>query len=180
MDMRIRLFLLAFLLIGYTSYAQNSPEKVKTVVEWNGIHIPADAVLGVTIIAEKATLGGLSYVDRVAVDPELDVDFDVLVNRCADGANKLFMRYSQSIYFTPRTEGRQYLITYIVRSVSTQGYAISDVTIDTPTGEKAVILGLKGEGGRYGSFFNLMGDGMESLGSELAKLIVKAVNLHKI
>ena len=103
-----------------------------------------------------------------------------LVERCVEGANNRFNRSFQNVYFSSITEGRDYLVTLILRQVSKQGDAVADVTIETPEGQNAVILTLKGAGGRYGSFINLMGDGMESLGYELAKRMNKARFQNKI
>ena len=188
--MKTRFIILAALLFSLSAAAQTAQSynmygdnnTIEKVVSWNGIKIPDNTVLGVKIIVENATLGGLSYSDRVDVDPELKTDFEDLVRRCAAGANKRFQRSNDPhpIHFVPKSEGRDYLVTFIVRSVTAQGYTIADAWIDTPTGEQAQIIGLRGPGGRYGTFVNLMGDGLESLGSELAKLICKARNQKKI
>jgi hypothetical protein len=189
-SMKTRLIIIAAMLVSLTAAAQTAQSynmygdnnEIQKTISWNGIRIPDNIVLGVKIIVENATLGGLSYSDRVLVDPELETDFKDIVRRCAEGANKRFQRSNDPhpVYFVPITEGRDYLVTFIIRSVTAQGYTISDVWIDTPSGEQAQITGLRGPGGRYGTFVNLMGDGIESLGSELAKLICKARNQKKI
>jgi hypothetical protein len=185
--MKARLLVIAALLIGLTGYAQNAKffygayGSVKTVVEWNGIKVPDHTVLGIRIVADKAIYGGgLSYEDWVAVAPEVETQFAELVDRCADGANKRMIRSGQNIYFTSRVEGRAFMVTFVLRQVSRQGDSVADVTIETPGGEQAIILTLKGGGGTHGSFFNLMGDGMESLGYELGKLMSKAHFYNKI
>ena len=161
--MKTRFIILAALLFSLSAAAQTAQSynmygdnnTIEKVVSWNGIKIP---------------------------DNTLKTDFEDLVRRCAAGANKRFQRSNDPhpIHFVPKSEGRDYLVTFIVRSVTAQGYTIADAWIDTPTGEQAQITGLRGPGGRYGTFVNLMGDGLESLGSELAKLICKARNQKKI
>ena len=184
--MRTGLSILAALFIGLTAFAQNGKiyfgryGSVRTVAEWNGIRIPENTVLGVKIIADNATYNGLSYADWLNVAPELATSVPALVERCVEGANNRFNRSFQNVFFSPITEGRDYLVTLILRQVSKQGDAVADVTIETPEGQNAVILTLKGAGGRYGSFINLMGDGMESLGYELAKRMNKARFQNKI
>ena len=156
---------------------------IERVVSWNGINIPDNTVFAFKIIVENATLGGLSYRDRVDVDPELGANPQYLLQRCADGANKRFRRGvdTHPIHFIPKDDGtREYRVTFILRSVTERGYTIADAWTDTPSGAQAQITGLRGPGGYHGSFVNLMGDGMESLGSELAKLICKARNGKKI
>ncbi len=190
MPMKTRLIIIAALLFSLTAAAQTAQmynmygdnNEIKRVVSWNGITVPDDTTFGVKLIIQNATLGGLSYSDRLAMDPELGTDFQDLVRRCAVGANKRFKRSSDPhpLLFVPLSEDKDYLVTLIVRSVTDYGYTIADVLIDTPTGNQAQITGLRGPGGRYGTFVNLMGDGIESLGSELAKLICKARHQKKI
>lgn len=184
--MRTCLSILAALFIGLTAFAQNGKiyfgryGSVRTVAEWNGIRIPENTVLGVQIIAENASYNGLSYDNWLKVVPELESSIPELVERCVEGANNRFNRSFQNVYFSSITEGRDYLVTLVLRQVSKQGDSVADVTIETPDGQRAFILTLKGAGGRYGSFINLMGDGMESLGYELAKRMNKARFQNKI
>ena len=166
------------LLLSIWSYAQNGGKKT-TKVEWNGIKLEENIVIGITFDVTEATFGGLSYEDRCEVDPELKTDFQDAVARCANAANKLMQYYYYNIYFSPKTEGKDYYIVFKVLSVDTYGWTNADAKLVTPGGV-ATFTNLTGKGGTFGTFVNLMGDGFESLGKDVVKRIAKAKEKKKI
>lgn len=180
---RILITLLGLIIAVSPSFAQFQ-QTPRASVDWNGIKLPDNTVIAISFEIENAKFGGLSYKDRVAVDPELATDLPDAVQRCVDSANHEMKKWVQSyrpqtIFFTAETEGREYHIHFIVKSVWSDGYTIADATFTTPTGV-AIFSNLRGPGGQYGSFVNLMGDGFESLGKEVAKRIQKARERRKI
>ena len=173
-------------LVASLAYAQypvvryDEPKPTKTVEQWNDISLPDKTVLGIVcILADDVRLGGLSYRDRVGIDPEVETDFKDLVSRFATAFNRSFRSGKRTFYVTPAVDDKEYLITMTIKSVTENGNTVADVVITTPDGE-ATISNIKGKGGMIGSFINLMGDGFESLGKELADRIQSAVFKNKI
>lgn len=78
--------------------------------------------------------------------------------RCVNEANDVSDDNGHRIYFSTKTEGKEYQIVFNVRSVSTSGHVYADAKLITPSGV-ATFTNLSGNGGMYGSFMNLMGDG---------------------
>ena len=148
-------------------------------VDWNGIKVPNNTVIGVSFEIEKATFGGLSYEDRCDVDPELKTEFQGAVARCVNEANDVSGQYVYQIYYSTKTEGKEYRLVFYVKSVTANGHVVADAKLITPSGV-ATFTNLNGNGGVYGSFMNLMGDGFQSLGKDIAKRIIKAKNRGKI
>ena len=165
-------------LLSFCAFAQYE-DLPTTKVDWNGVKLEENIVIGVSFVVDKATFGGLSYEDRCEVDPELVTEFQDAVARCVNAANNKLEEYVYNIYFGTKTEGKPYTLTFNVRSVSTNGHVIADAVLVTPTGT-AIFTNLHGNGGVYGSFVNLMGDGFESLGKDIAKRIIKAKGRKKI
>ena len=158
----------------------------QTVENWNGLVVPQNTIFGVHfVIKPGATFGGLSYKDRTEIDPAVETEFNNEVQRCINAANSYFrenaITAAKTFHFSPKYEDRKNLIIFYVKSVSENGDTVADVKIVTSEFLKeATIRDLWGKGGRFGCFTNLMGDGFESLGEELAKRINKAVWLHEI
>ncbi len=174
-----RLLLLFICIFGtFNAFAQNDYPP-STTVNWNGIKVPNNTVIGVSFEVENATFGGLSYEDRCDVNPELKTEFHDAVARCVNEANDVSEDYGHRIYFSTKTEGKEYQFVFIVKSVSTSGHVYADAKLITPSGV-ATFTNLSGNGGMYGSFMNLMGDGFQSLGKDIAKRILKAKNKGKI
>lgn len=146
-------------------------ERTKTKENWAGIVIPDNTVFGVRFVVDSARLGGISYAERIEIDPEVESEFEGMIMRCVTAANKFFKigatTRARTFHFSPKYEGKKYTITFHVKDVSEYGYTVSDVIISAD-GKIASILNLKGKGGLFGSFANLMGDGFESLGRKLA------------
>ena len=165
-------------------YPYDEPKPTKVKVDWGGIKIPNNSVFCVQIDIKGARLGGMTYDERIEIDPEIVTDWNDEVQRCVDGANRYFVQWAGSrattLKFTAREKGAEYMIKFKVRSVTEKGYIVADVTIEAPDGKIATISNLKAKGGIYGTFTNLMGDGLESLGCELAKLLNKEMNFRVI
>jgi len=186
--MKKTLFVLLFLtVLGFCANAQynnlyDEPTRSKTIENWGDIAIPDNTVFGVRFVLDSARLGGITYEERIEIDPEVKSDFDDMAMRCISAANNIFQRSvcrAGTFHFSPKYEGKAYTVTYYIKTVSDYGYTISDVIISAD-GKIASILNLKGKGGKFGSFANLMGDGFESLGRELADRIDSAVYYKKI
>lgn len=148
-------------------------------VDCNGIKLDDTVVIGVSFDVTEAKFWGLSYVERCEVNPELKTDFQDAIGRCVNSANNEMGKYVYQIYFSPKSEGKDYNIVFKVQTVGPGGGTIADVKFVTPSGV-ATITDLYGKGGVYGTFVNLMGDGFESLGKEVAKRIAKAKGSKKI
>ena len=174
---RLVLFTIGILvsICAFAQYGQLPSAKV----EWNGIKVPNNTVIGVSFEVKNATFGGLSYEDRCDVNPELKTEFQDAVARCVNEANDVSGQYGYEIYYSSKTEGKDYLIVFNVKSVSASGHVVADAKFITPSGV-ATFTNLNGNGGVYGSFMNLMGDGFQSLGKDISKRIVKAKNRGKI
>ncbi len=178
--------LLSILVLSTSTFAQFYQ---RTSVDWNGIKLDENSVIGIAFEIKEANFGGLSFSDRCDVDPELETEWPDAVTRCVNSANQYMNRlygqyvpYGQtahSIHYTTKTEGKSYVIVVKVLSVASDGWTIADATFTTPYGV-ATFTNLVGKGGRFGSFVNLMGDGFESIGEELAKRIYKAKERKKI
>jgi len=174
-----RLLLLTIgILVSFCAFAQYEPLP-STKVDWNGAKVPNNTVIGVSFMVENATFGGLSYEDRCDVDPELKTDFHDAVARCVNEANDVSGQYVYQIFYSTKTEGKDYCIVFNVKSVTANGHVVADAKLITPSGV-ATFTNLNGNGGVYGSFMNLMGDGFQSLGKDIAKRIIKAKNRGKI
>jgi len=187
-----KILLFGFLFVCLTASAQmpqapkfgKSIKPQKTIEDWEGVVVPENTVIGVKfVLVDGIMLGGLSYKDRCDVDPGLVTDFDDMVGRGVYGATQYLGRYdipTVALYFTTKTEGRDYLLTFYIKAVSDKGDALADASLTTPDGTKTVLTDLYGKGGRYGSFVNLMGDGFESLGGEFVRYIAWAMNKGKV
>ena len=162
-------------------YLAQSQNMTKTVIDWGGIQMTDSAIIGVSFDIGGATFGGLSYKDRAQVDPELITDLPSEVGRCVSAANRTMKgrseayRHPQTIFFVYEADNIdvEFHLLFVVKSVDADGYTVADAIITTPTGV-AKLTNLIGKGGRYGSFVNLMGDGFESLGGEIAKRLYDA------
>lgn len=153
-------------------------------VDWGGATLEDNIVIGISIMPEKAKYSGLSYADRVDVDPELATDFPELVEKFVNSGNhelKKWASYSapQTIYFSTKTEGRDYFIQVLLKEVFEGGYVVADAKLVTPTGV-ATFTNLRGPGGKFGSYVNLLGDGLEGLGKDMAKRLMKAKSKKEI
>jgi len=177
---RLLLSFLFLMCLVYSSWAQglyDEPKRSKTTESWGDIVVPDKTVFGVRFVLDNARLGGITYEERIEIDPDVKTEFDDMVVRCISAANKFFQESitrAGTFRFSPKYEGKDYTVTYYIKSVSDYGYTIADVVISA-NGKIATILNLKGKGGKYGSFTNLMGDGFQSLGEELADCIDRAV-----
>ena len=160
------------------SLQYGDPWEARTKESWGDIVVPDNTVFGVRFVLDSAKLGGISYAERLEIDPEVETEFSSMVNRCVAAGNKLFQKgattRASSFHFSPKFDGKKYTISFYVKDVSEYGYTVSDV-IFSADGKIASILNLKGKGGRFGSFANLMGDGFESLGQKLAESMDYAV-----
>lgn len=177
--MKKTLFSLLFALIAVSMSGQMN---FRPEIDWGGIKLEDNIVIGISFEIDSASFGGLSYEDRVDVDPELATDMDDAVERCVNSANsemKAPFQSYQTIFFSAKTEGRKYHLHFIVKEVSQSGHTVADAILYTPDG-MATFKNLHGKGGVYGSFVNLMGDGFESLGKLVAKEISKAKGRNKI
>ena len=150
-----------------------------TKVDWNGIKLADNIVIGISFDIAKAKFAGLSYEDRCEVDPELKTDFQEVVARFIKSANDEMGKYIYEIYFSPKVEGKDNYIVFNVKTVGQGGWIIADAKLVTPSGV-ATFTDLYGKGGVFGTFMNLMGDGCESLGKDIAKRIAKAKFRKKI
>ena len=176
MNKLIALFGGFFLSIATFAQYSNLPT---AKVDWNGIKLEDTIVIGISFDVTDAKFGGLSYEERCEVDPELKTEFQDAVARCVNSANNEMGKYVYQIYFSPKSEGKDYNIVFKVQTVGPGGGTIADVKFVTPSGV-ATITDLYEKGGVYGTFVNLMGDGFESLGKEVAKRIAKAKGSKKI
>ena len=160
----------------------DEPFPTETEEDWRGIVVPAKTVFGVRFVLDNARLDGLPYEDRLAVDPEIRNNFDGMILRCINEANRRFpkgLSDARSFHFSPIYEGKDYTVTFYVKTVTGAGYTVANVVVFAG-GKIALITDLKGKGGKVGSFANLMGDGFGSLGAELADRIDGAVYHGKI
>lgn len=170
-------------LITITAFGQliNYPSPA---VDWGGATLEDNIVIGVSIMPQKAKYGGLSYKDRVEVDPELETNFTELVAKFVNSGNhelRKWANYSgpQTIHFSTKTEGKDYFIQVLLKEVFEGGYVVADAKLVTPTGV-ATFTNLRGPGGRYGTYVNLLGDGLDSLGKDMAKRLMKAKSKGQI
>ena len=180
------LFLLSVLSFGAQAQVPKTlydePFPTETEEDWRGIVVPAKTVFGVRFVLDNARLDGLPYEDRLAVDPEIRDNFDEMVLRCVNEANRRFTKGlsdARSFRFSPIYEGKDYTVTFFVKTVTGAGYTVANAVVFAG-GKIALITHLKGKGGKVGSFANLMGDGFGGLGAELAERIDNAVYNGKI
>lgn len=176
--MKRLLFAISSLMITLAAYAQYGDQPT-TKVDWNGIKLADNIVIGISFDVTEAKFGGLSYEDRCEVDPELKTDLHDIVARCVNSANDEMNKYIYEIYFSPKVEGKDNYIVFKVKTVGQGGWVIADAKLVTPSGV-ATITDLYGKGGVFGTFMNLFGDGCESLGKDIAKRIAKAKYRKKI
>ena len=181
--MKRLLFVICGLLITIASYAQQLSSSTSKA-DWTGIVIEKNIVFGVSFDLRKADLAGLSYKDRVDVDPELETDFIGTVDRCVSAANKEMKIWTQNyqtqvVFFSSKADGKEYRLHFTVKSVDAQGNTIADALVVTPNGI-VKLDNLRGKGGKYGTYVNLMGDGFESLGKTVAKKMGEAIYNKRI
>ena len=176
--MRRLLLLTLGILVSFSAFAQYNPTPALKI-DWNGINVPDHTIIGISFEIENADLGGYSYEYRCVIDPELKTDFEDTVERCVEEANDVSKDYGYPVYFTNGIEEKEYYIIFNVKSVTPNGHVYADAKFITPAGI-ATFTNLSGNGGAYGTFVNLMGDGFQSLGKDIAKRIIKAKRKGKI
>ena len=170
--------LLLGILTTITVFAQYD-DQPDTKVNWNGIKLADNIVIGVSFDVTDAKFAGLSYEDRCEIDPELKTDFHEVVAKFVNSANDVMGKYVYEIYFSPKMEGKENYIVFKVKTVGQGGWIYADAKLITPSGV-ATFTNLYAKGGFFGTFMNLMGDGFEGLGKDVAKRIAKAKVRKKI
>lgn len=119
----------------------------------------AEGRMQVMIDYSNGIYRGLLY-DRIIVDePDFIKDKPRYEARFM---NEFQDNYNGAAYLTEEIDETDDIVTVRIIKVSPKGYVTADVLYDNK------IVRMEGKGGVFGTFLNLFGDGMRSLGRDIA------------
>ena len=168
---------IAGLMAGITIYAQES--------NWGSFHLPDGGIFGVEVDYSQAKLAGLSYEECVDLYPSFESDIQEANSELIHHLNETFGDSSYPrlnvLHFSPKLEGREYVIVFSILSATNKGAMVIDVQFkDKEDNNVATITGLKSRGSKYGDLANLIGDGFEKVADEFYSVVQDAMKHNKI
>ena len=190
------------LLIALTVVMQLPLNAQKLVTD--GFLLPEDGVVSVTFDYGKARLKDMPFTGFCDLNPEFLNEKKDAEKRFIERMNnniKVFAKESEatlwgglkktnrhfrgektSVYdvvcnliFLPDKDASVMKIVVIPSAVDSDGNFSGVVVLTNGAGESATIEDVKGKGGTFGSFVNLMGDGFESAADKICRVIVRAI-----
>lgn len=128
-----------------------------------------------SVVIDGMTLDDFKSGGRVDEDYENWDDFEVFIKRrFIAGLNRYHAKIPGDIVFRFSGSPCRYTLKVIPAMMNIDGvYSVNFCLTDNDTGETAGTAYGSGDGGVFGCFSNLQGDGFEELGNDFAKFLIK-------
>ncbi len=140
------------------------------LVQGNLSFLKGQTFLDCSVDFSQASILGMTE-DEIAVQEEdWWKDRHNYVGRFYEGINSKLMKKS---LFVGKHENASYRAELVVRQVEKNGNMLSEFVISSTENPEEILckIVVSATGGRFGSFLNLLGDGMEHTGEILSKYI---------
>ena len=141
-------------------------------------------MFGVMFNYTKATIDGYSYKEYISEFEDFTEEVTEAEKRFIDTLNEHFAESRNqalsSLRISSNIQDRKHILLVTFFNVEHNGNCSAKLYIVGANGQEAEINKLHGYGGHWGSFINLMGDGMENLAKEIYYQFKYAVRAKRI
>lgn len=155
----------------------------------NGLSLPENCVIAVSFLYDQAMINYTSYSDFCERNTDFETDKFDAETRFIGTLNDNFEKYSKfqkkfhkrKLTFFHKGDGTPSIeLVLIPSSINNNGDFSGSAMITDNNGNTAVIENLRGKGGQWGSFVNLMGDGYQSVAEKIYRIIVRAIQKDEL
>lgn len=147
--------------------------QVYSTADWGSFKLRGDEKFGVMFDYKGGEYNGYPYKEFIDEFPdfltevkEVESRFIAEINDCFSDSSK--ERLSR-LRFTTKLDNKEYILLVRIGQVDKHGDTGVNAYIVDKNGIVASLKNVWGDGGRFGSFSNLMGDGMENVARNIYK-----------